>query len=42
VQRGRQINVEAKSLTVNIGGETGVEIYKLEWDGNIYDFAAPV
>lgn len=30
-----------KSLTVKIGGETTVEIYRLEWDGNIYDFAAP-
>ena len=30
-----------KSLTVKFGGETDVEIYKLEWDGNIYDFAAP-
>ena len=30
-----------KSLTVKIGGEQDVEIYKLEWDGNIYDFAAP-
>lgn len=30
-----------KSLTVKFGGETEVQIYKLEWDGNIYDFAVP-
>ena len=30
-----------KSLTVIFGGEQEVEIYKLKWDGNIYDFAAP-
>ena len=31
-----------KSLTVNFAGQTSVEIYKLEWDGNVYDFAAPI
>lgn len=30
-----------KSLTIKFGGETEVEIYKFEWDGNIYDFAVP-
>lgn len=29
-----------KSLTVKIGGEADVEIYKLEWNGNVYRFAA--
>ena len=29
-----------KSITVKINGKAGdIEIYKLEWDGNIYDFA---
>jgi hypothetical protein len=30
-----------KSLTVKISGEREVEIYKLQWDGNTYGFAAP-